>query len=354
MMAKAGMDEPLPEPRRTNRLVGQFAAEAAFLQAWRSGRVHHAWLFVGPPGIGKATFAYAVARFVLAGGPAAEGLGVPPDHQVFRQVAAGSHPDLVVLEGCATTPIGAIRERIGVDEVRALSSALRKTPAESAWRVGLVDPAEAMGREAANALLKLLEEPPPRTLLLLVSHAPGRLLPTIRSRCRRLALSRLAYADVLALIGELRPGIERDLAERAAQLASGSVGRALALLEEECRPWVLAAPDPLAEFFGLDHVRAHALAEVFAKPGAEEAFSLFLDLLRSELFARARSLARHESCGNGPSLEACAQLWDNLGHLSRATAALALDRKQATLAALAALARGSPVAFDLVRPSSDG
>ncbi|MCS6853176.1 MAG: DNA polymerase III subunit delta' [Elioraea sp.] len=353
-MAKGATGEPSAEPRRATRLFGQAAAEADFLRAWRAGRVHHAWLLAGPPGIGKATFAYRVARFVLAGGGDGDGLSVPPTHPVARKVAAGSHPDLVVLEGYAGTPIGAVRERIGVDEVRSLASSLRRTPAESAWRVGLIDPAEAMGREAANALLKVLEEPPPRTVLLLVSHAPGRLLPTIRSRCRRLALSPLAEAEVAALLARLRPEADPAARDRAAALAGGSVGRALALLEEDAAAWFPAAEDPIAQLASLDTAKAHALAETFGRPGAEDTLSLFFDLVRFGLVVRARRLARDGGRAEGPSLEACARLWENLGEVSSLTASLALDRKQAVLAALAALARGTPVALDLVRPRIDG
>lgn len=352
MTARSMAEEPL-EPRQTSRLVGQGAAEAAFLQAWRGGRIHHAWLLTGPPGIGKATFAYRVARFALAGGRSAAGLAVPATHPVARKVAAGSHPDLIVLEGYAVTPIGAIRERIGVDEVRAAAAALRKTPAESAWRVGIIDPAEAMGREAANALLKLLEEPPPRTLLLLVSHAPGRLLPTIRSRCRRLALVPLAEADVAALLAVLRPDTDPSARARAAGLASGSVGRALALLDDDVAAWLPAAEDPIAVLASLDTPRAHALADTFARPGAEDTLALFFDLVRAGLVVRARRLARGGGHGAGPSLEACARLWETLGEVSRLTAGLALDRKQAVLTALSAISRGVPVPLDLVRPRAD-
>ncbi len=353
MTAKSLTEEPSLEPRRQARLLGQAAAEDAFLRAWRAGRVHHAWLLTGPPGIGKATFAYRVARFVLAGGRDAEGLAVPPAHPVARKVAAGSHPDLVVLEGYSTTPIGAIRERIGVDEVRALASALRKTAAESAWRVGLIDPADAMGREAANALLKLLEEPPPRTLLLLVCHVPGRLLPTIRSRCRRLALAALAEAEVAALLARLRPDADPAARARAAGLTDGSVGRACALLDDDIAGWLPAAEDPIAELASLDVSRAHALAESFARPEAEDALALFFDLVRSGLAARARRLAREGRDSQGRALEACARLWENLGEVSRLTAGFALDRKQAVLTALSAISRGVPVPLDLIRPRAD-
>jgi len=207
-MAKAppSTEPPEPGPRQAERLVGHDAALAAFHAAWRGGRLHHAWLIGGPPGIGKATLAFRIARWVLAGGPETDAsLALPPSHPAFRKVAIGSHPDLAVLERSENTKTGRMRTEIVVDDVRTLASFLRLTPAESDWRVAIVDPADDLNREAANALLKILEEPPPRALVLLVAHAPGRLLPTIRSRCRRLMLRPLAEAEVAALLGSFTP-----------------------------------------------------------------------------------------------------------------------------------------------------
>ncbi|MFQ3622504.1 MAG: DNA polymerase III subunit delta' [Acetobacteraceae bacterium] len=339
-------DQPaVPEPRRTDRLVGHGAAVAAFARAWASGRVHHAWLLCGPPGIGKATLAYRIARFVLAGGEGASpDLGLAPSVPVFRKVASGSHPDLAVLERAEAAQAGRARAEITVDEVRALSGFLRRTPAEGGWRVGLVDPADALNREAANALLKILEEPPPRTLLLLVANAPGRLLVTLRSRCRRLPLEPLAEAEVARLLASLRPDVMEAQRRAAARLARGSVGRALALLGEDEMVRLLGTGDLLAELREIDTARAHAIAGTLSRPGADHELALFLELLRDAVAARARAAALERraspDAGSRP-LEDWGGLWESLGRLADRTVALSLDRKQAVLTALASLRRGT-------------
>lgn len=203
-MASASEDEAAgdPGPRLTADLLGHEAAEREILETCASGRAAHAWLISGPRGIGKATLAFRFARFALAGGlEGGEGglfgalapasLAMDPAHPVFRRVAAGSHGDLRVIErGLAEGTGGRRRGEIVIGDVRDLGGFMRMTPSEGGWRVVIVDGAEDMNRNAANALLKGLEEPPGRALLLLVSHNPARLLPTIRSRCRRLACAR--------------------------------------------------------------------------------------------------------------------------------------------------------------------
>src|SRR5579871_3007295 len=196
-------DGGLPRPRDTTVLFGHEAAERAFLGACRSGRLPHAWLIGGEPGIGKATLAYRIARFVLAHPdlsqlPADATLALARDHRTVRRIAAGAHTDLLALERTVSETTGKLRTVITVDQVRRLSTFFGSTAGEGGWRVCIVDSADELQYpNASNALLKMLEEPPPRSLFLLVSHAPGRLLPTIRSRCRRLALRPLAQADVV-------------------------------------------------------------------------------------------------------------------------------------------------------------
>src|SRR6266481_5432127 len=191
-----------PVPRETTVLFGHDSAERAFLAVYRSGRVPHAWLIGGEPGIGKATLAYRIARFVLAHPdpsrvPIATSLALDPAHPTVRRIAVNAHTDLLALE---RTPgdNGKMRTVITVEQVRRLASFFGSTAGEGGWRVCIVDSAaELKYPEGSNALLKMLEEPPARSLFLLVSHAPGRLLPTIRSRCRRLTLKPLGQGDVM-------------------------------------------------------------------------------------------------------------------------------------------------------------
>jgi DNA polymerase-3 subunit delta' len=234
-----------PPPRANPGLRGQARAEAALLAAWNSGRMPHAWLICGPRGVGKATLAFRFARFVLAQpaspASAAAGLfGAPPppstlaigsDHPVFRRVASGGHADLQVLEpGMIHPETGKETAEIVVEHVRGAIGFLAMTPAEGGWRVLVVDQAEAMNRNAENALLKILEEPHSRSLLMLISHAPGRLLPTIRSRCRRLDMPALDPAIVAELLGRQHPDLAGDRRDAIARIAGGSIGRAAELV----------------------------------------------------------------------------------------------------------------------------
>lgn len=344
-MAKAPPPaEPEPSPRHAERFVGHDAALAAFRAAWSGGRLHHAWLIGGPSGIGKATLAFRLARWVLAGGPATDAaLSLPASHPVFRKVALGSHPDLAVLERSENAKTGRMRTEIVVDDVRALAHFLRLTPAESDWRVAIVDPADDLNREAANALLKILEEPPPRALLLLVAHAPGRLLPTIRSRCRRLMLTPLAEAELASLLAALAPEVPLPERRAAAAIARGSVGRALTMAGEGAGALKQALDRVMDGLPEVDPVAAHALADSLGRPGAEENFALFMELLRDAVAARAREAASGTPGRIAASrpLEEWGSVWENLGRLARMTAGLTLDRKQAVLTALSALRPGA-------------
>src|SRR3954449_5590366 len=192
----------LHHPREVFDLTGHEGEEAAFEATRARGRLHHAWLLTGPEGIGKATFAYRAARRLL-GAPAAPGfglLGSDPAHSVSRQVLSRAHPDLLVLERIGDD--GKPRKAIPVDEARKLSEFFSKSPAAAPHRVAIIDAADDLNVNAANAILKTLEEPPPHGILLMVSHAPGRLLPTIRSRCRRLAFAPMSLEAGAAFVRE--------------------------------------------------------------------------------------------------------------------------------------------------------
>src|SRR3954464_10105881 len=231
----------MSHPRETSVLFGHREAETALLAAYRSGRIPHAWLIGGERGIGKATLAYRMARFVLAypdpAMPAvqkAKSLAVPMDHPTARRIAGQAHSDLLVLERVVNEKTGKLFTVTRVEDVRRTVPFFGSTAGEGGWRVAIVDPLEDLNKAGENALLKVLEEPPPRALLLLVSHAPGRVLPTIRSRCRTLILRPLAAEDMVRpMTAAMRENGSADEMLAAAGAADGSVGRALALLETD-------------------------------------------------------------------------------------------------------------------------
>ncbi len=330
-------DEDLPV-RANPDLFGHLAAAAALEAAARSARLPHAWLVCGPPGIGKATLGYRFARWLLGGGPdrspGPAPLHLDPDHPVFRRVAAGSHADLRALRPEAE---GGVKRVIRVDDARAAIRFLAMTPAEGAWRFVLVDQAEAMRTEAANALLKTLEEPPPRAVLMLTTSAPARLLPTIRSRCRRLELEPLGQAEMQSLLRRLRPDLNQAERDRLAIMAEGSPGRALELSEGDGLALQQLVEQELSGLAQGDRRNWHAIAEAVASKRDGSAFLTFMALLRREISAASRRAARGQqapaSLGRRPLAE-WSTLWDSLGRLAAETDGLSLDRKQAVLTAL--------------------
>ncbi len=278
-----------PHPRETLALFGQEAAEAAFLAAASAGRLPHAWLLTGPRGVGKATLAWRIARALLAGRAGKAGLDFDPDDPVARQVAALSHPGLHLCRRPWDDKAGRLRAEIPVDAVRALIGFFRLSASDGGARVAVIDAADEMNVSAANALLKLLEEPPAGGTLLLVSHRPARLLPTIRSRCRELRCQPLdpeALARALSAAGA--PEARDPVA--LAELAAGSVGAAFRLLSEggldlyeEIAGLVATAPP-------IDRPRMIALAEATARGPASRRDATF-ELIQLALGRLARAAA---------------------------------------------------------------
>jgi DNA polymerase III subunit delta' len=314
-----------PLPRETTVLFGHDGAEREFLAVYRSGRVPHAWLITGEPGIGKATLAYRIARFVLAypdpwHAPSGDALALDPAHRTVRRVALNAHPDLLALER-TVGDTGRMRTVITVDQVRRLATFFGSTAGEGGWRVCIVDSADELKSEGANALLKMLEEPPSRSLFLLVSHAPGRLLPTIRSRCRRLALRPLRQGDVArAAAMALGADIDDPAVAAAAAAARGSVSRAIALaggpmlaLREKVEKLLNALPstDPHA---------LHALGDELDRD--RSLLEVFVDAIRDWLSGRLDSEA-----GNLGRLARTADLWERLNRSARDVEVFNLERK---------------------------
>ncbi len=315
-----------PPPWRHDRLVGHEAAEQAMLAAHRLERLHHAWLLTGPRGIGKATLAWRFARFLLTSQPAGlfaaapENLAVAPDAPGRSLVDARSHPDLFHLRRTLNPDTGRIRAEIAVDDVRDLGAFMHMTPAMGEWRVAIVDSADEMNRNSANAVLKILEEPPAKAVLLIVAHAPGRLLPTIRSRCRRLTLRPLPDQDVVKLLGDYAPDTKPQERAALASLAQGSIGRALELASAGSLDLYRDMVEVLATLPDLDMPRLHGFAERFARRG-EEANADWRSL--NYLFdGWLKELARSAALGG----ESVAVVPQEKGLRARLLAAASLDR----------------------------
>jgi DNA polymerase-3 subunit delta' len=335
-----GADTPAaPPPRETTALFGHGQAEAALLDAYRTGRMAHAWLLGGPPGIGKATLAYRMARFVLAhpdpkapAVQAARSLALDPNHPVARQVAGQSHPDLLVLERTENDK-GALRTEIVVAQTDRTVSFFGSTAGAGGWRVCIVDALDELNLASANKLLKILEEPPERALFLLVGHAPGRLLPTIRSRCCRLDLRPLAESDIAHACAAIL-GADADGAEiaQAAAAADGSVARALTLLggpARALRQRVIALLDALP---ATDAKALHALGDALG--GADPAtLTAFVDAVRDWLSARLNREPREPR-----RLARVAEVWEKVNGAAREVEDFNLDRKPLVFAVFGLLA----------------
>ncbi len=360
-------------PRENPDLVGHEDADRQMLDAWSSGRLHHGWLITGPKGIGKATLAYRFARFLLANGsptptedagPALFGndelptvapnsLAIDPEHPVFHRVAANGHADLQSIERGMSDDGKRMQTIIPVDKIRAAGHTMSLTAGEGGWRIVIVDGAEDMNPNAANALLKMLEEPPPRAILLLISHAPGRLLPTIRSRCRQLKLSPLENATIAALIGSYRPDIPEADRSTLTSLADGSIGRALDLADGD---GVLLMRMLLGLFNGLPNLNmeaAHKFADLVSKRDADNAWRTATEIASRSLCDLVSAGARNmDLASRGYTPEEAQSLmrlttlantsrwievWEKNNELFARADSVNLDRKQVMISALTAM-----------------
>ncbi|MXW90222.1 MAG: DNA polymerase III subunit delta' [Rhodospirillaceae bacterium] len=355
-MAEPKEEETRPGPENTHALFGHETAEAVLARAWRSGRLAHGWLLTGSEGIGKATLAFRFARAVLSGamdGAAAPAQALPgladpaspgermanarmrndrlpdvgPDDAAARKIAAGAHPGLRVIRRSVNPDTGKVRGEIVVGDVRRAMEFLGRTAADGGWRIVIVDPVDDMNRNAANALLKSLEEPPDKCLFLLISHVSGTVLPTIRSRCQILALSPLPAADVRAALGAAAPDLAPKADEALLNLAAGSPGRAIRLIEADAGALqdridaILEAPEAGGGLAALD------LAEQVARSGATAAFRIV-----GELLARRSARLAHAAASSAARDEAAA-LWFEVADRFREAERLNLDRRHTVLKA---------------------
>lgn len=354
-------DLPSPHPRAAADLIGHEAAERLLLDAWASGRMPHAWLIGGVPGIGKATLAYRFARFALSQGGEAGGLfgaaapatslAVPAGHPVFNRVAAAGHADLLSIERPMDEKKGRLKRDIPVDEVRRIQPFLRLTAAEGGWRVVVLDGADRLNTAGQNAILKILEEPPERALLLVVTDNPGGLLPTIRSRCRKLMLNPLPEQVVFDLLGGQRPSLDGSDRAALARLAEGSIGRALDLADAGGLALYRDMVGLLSPLPRLDTAGLHGFADRIARRGAETSYEVATSLLTWWLSRLARGIARGELPppvvpGEGELMQRLAgergldrwvEVWEKVSRLFERAESANLDRKQVVLNALLAV-----------------
>lgn len=350
-----------PHPRETRRLFGHETAERELATALDSGRIHHAWLFTGPEGIGKATLAYRFAAYALASSSdrdASATLALPEETPALRMVRALSHPGLLVIRRAWDQKNKRFAATIPVDEVRKLRSFLAHTaggaarPGEAIQRVIIVDQADELNASSANALLKSLEEPPPRTLFLLITSQPGRQLPTIRSRCRTLPLAPLGPEDLRKAaeqaleVAELKAPAKGDW-PRLLQLARGSVRRLLSFATSDGLRLAQRVVTILENLPKVDWHAAHTLADDLAGAANEQRFETFFDLLLDLAARLARAAATGE--GNPPEIELArrlipegrlaswAELWETVVREKAQALALNLDRKTLILETLSRL-----------------
>ncbi|WP_342642305.1 DNA polymerase III subunit delta' [Rhodoligotrophos ferricapiens] len=334
-------------PRQRAVLIGHDRTERRLLDAYRSGKLHHGWILSGPRGIGKATLAYRFARFLLRYpeprmiGEHCETCAIEPNDPVFHRVAAQGHADLITIARVWDTRSKRLKAEIGVDEARQASHFLARTAGEGGWRVVIVDAADELTTNAANALLKSLEEPPPRTVFLLVSHASGRLLSTIRSRCLRLDMGPLSEAEMERVLDTvLEPGSGAAAEQRALAiaLAEGSPGRALQLLQGGGLKLFKDFSALVEQVPGLDYARVFDFADRLRGAQALDDYRLFTDLMEQWLSRRIREAARGLNDWNGRMAPHRLGRWSDIHQsivhsIGRANA-LNLDRREVIIQAL--------------------
>ncbi len=324
-------------PRANALLFGHAAAEQTLLSAYRSSRVPHAFLLVGPKGIGKATLAYRMARFVLAhpdpAAPevaAASSLAVDADNPVARRIAAQAQGDLLVLERTPNDK-GVLRQQIAVDDVRRTVSFFGSTAGEGGWRIAIVDAVDELNRSSANALLKVLEEPPQRALLLLISHSAARVPATLRSRCCVLTLRPLAESDLAKAIAAATGGPATDpQIDAAVTAAEGSVARALALLDEDALALRQRALNLLGTLPNLDTNGLHALGDALA--GTDVApLAAFVDTVNDWLSKRLSTVTATQNGSRGHGelgrMALIAEAWERINTAARDAEIYNLERK---------------------------
>ncbi len=338
--------EDTPHPRETYGFFGHAEAEGQLLQSYLRGRLAHAFIIGGPPGLGKATLAWRFARFLLANPDpdhviCTGDLFVPPGHVVSRQVAALAHPDLVLLRREWDGEKKRHATQIQVDDVRRAIQMFQHASGRGGFRICVLDCADDLNSSSANALLKLVEEPPPRSLFLIVAHRPGRLLATLRSRCRQIQLKPLGQADIGNILGALGPPwstASEDKRETAIARARGSIHRTLRLLDDKELSLEIAIGGLLDDLPRIDWGRAHALAERIAGRNNTKDFETALMVIDEWLDAKVRHGAQEHRKEAVRRLAPFAEVWEKLVEGARETEIFNLDRRPLILALMTGLA----------------
>lgn len=337
---RAGLLDGAIAPVSNIHLFGHQEAEDFLARSYRSGKGHHAILIEGPEGIGKATLAFRFANHILRHpepGSAPEVIGNPdPEHPVTRQIASGASHNLLHLSRPVDEKTGRVRTAITVDEVRKAGHFFGQTSGTGNWRIVIIDPADDLNRNAANAILKILEEPPKRAMFLVLSHAPGKLLPTIRSRCLPLRLHELAPQAMDQALGQLGLSIPAEKREAVLSLAKGSVARALKLVNYGGADILEAFEQMLAATGPAQRKMMFKIAEALSGKDSDVAFGFFIEHLGDHLAETARRLAM---AGDISGAEHYARLTSTIGEQLTIAGAYNLDRKQTILDVLAVVTR---------------
>lgn len=334
-LAIADRIEGLKQPYEHGAFMGQVLAEKTFLEAAHSGRLHHAWLLSGPRGVGKATFAFRVARYfadapaqISALNAAAFDAAASPHHPAFRHIAKGVHPNILHLRVPYDEKAKKFKTQLTVDEVRRSVGFFGTAASDRGWRIAIVDSANDMNANAANALLKILEEPPARTLFFLLSDQPGRLLPTIKSRCQNLSFHPLNPDELAAALKNASSGeaVDLEILHRHHALIGGSVRRAFQFAAQDASGLLDDFNTLIGQKPSYDMAMLHRFADQISMRGAEEKYAFFIEFLENYLISNVRVRA-----GTMP-LVSWAEVWDKVHGRIEEEKTLNLDRKQTVLA----------------------
>ena len=324
-----------PLPRETLGWFGHPGAEAELLNAYKRGRLPHAWIIGGPEGVGKATLAWRFARFLLANPDAASAgvqnavnLALPDSHPVARRVAHGGHGDVFVLRREWDDKNKKLRTEISVDSIRKAITLFRQSASEGGWRICILDSAEDLNKSSANALLKLVEEPPEKSLFLIIAQKPGQILPTIRSRCRKLLLQGLTESEIVSAIGcfaKIIGNPSTPAMREAAGRAQGSVREAMRLLDPDSLTFDKKLRDLLARLPAVDWRGVYGLADAIAGRAGDRAYDAMVHAVLGDLAQRVTDgVARGQTPA---SLAPLAECWTKLRDNFRDADAYNLDRK---------------------------